>query len=174
MTDRMWRERGLREAVLAGEESAWRVWLDEEFGPLESYVLWRCGQMRHLADDAVQETWIVAVKRLQRFDPAKGSFRNWLFGIASNVIRNLLKSHRRHATATLEVDPAGRPVGSGMRVAEALACLPERYEAALRMKYFEGNSVAEIAAEWNETAKGIESLLTRARQAFREAYGDDA
>jgi hypothetical protein len=30
--------------------------------------------------------------------------------------------------------------------------------------------VAEIAAAGGETAKAVESLLTRARQAFREAY----
>jgi DNA-directed RNA polymerase specialized sigma24 family protein len=37
----------------------------------------------------------------------------------------------------------------------------------------DGQSVAEIAATWNETEKAVESLLTRARAAFREAYGDD-
>jgi DNA-directed RNA polymerase specialized sigma24 family protein len=30
--------------------------------------------------------------------------------------------------------------------------------------------VAEIAAEWSESPKSIESLLSRARQAFREKF----
>src|SRR2546423_1148925 len=54
------------------------------------------------------------------------------------------------------------------RIAAALAQLPERYEAALRMKYLDRRSVAEMAAEWGETEKAIESLLSRARAAFRE------
>jgi RNA polymerase sigma-70 factor (ECF subfamily) len=59
------------------------------------------------------------------------------------------------------------------RVAAALAGLPERYEGVLRMKYLDRLSVAEIAATSGETEKAVESLLTRARAAFREAYGDD-
>ena len=56
------------------------------------------------------------------------------------------------------------------RVARALAELPEHYEALLRAKYLDEQSVAEIAAEHGETCKAVESLLTRARQAFREVY----
>ena len=37
-------------------------------------------------------------------------------------------------------------------------------------KYLDLLSVEQIAAEWDETPKAIESLLTRARQAFRSAY----
>jgi RNA polymerase sigma-70 factor (ECF subfamily) len=59
------------------------------------------------------------------------------------------------------------------RVAAALAELPERYEAVLRMKYLDRSSVGEIAAQTGETEKAVESLLGRARAAFREAYGDD-
>ena len=54
----------------------------------------------------------------------------------------------------------------------ARAELPERYEAVLRMKYLERMSVADMAAARGETEKAVESLLSRAREAFREAYGD--
>jgi RNA polymerase sigma-70 factor (ECF subfamily) len=56
------------------------------------------------------------------------------------------------------------------RIAETLAGLPERYEAVLRAKYLDELSVAQIADNWKETPKAIESLLTRARMAFRDAY----
>ncbi|HZU38657.1 MAG TPA: sigma factor-like helix-turn-helix DNA-binding protein, partial [Gemmataceae bacterium] len=56
------------------------------------------------------------------------------------------------------------------RIMLALVDLAERQEAVLRAKYLDGQSVAEIATEWNETPKAIESLLTRARTALREAY----
>ena len=41
------------------------------------------------------------------------------------------------------------------------------------MKYLDRMSVAEIAVACGETEKATESLLTRARAAFREAYGDE-
>jgi RNA polymerase sigma-70 factor (ECF subfamily) len=55
-------------------------------------------------------------------------------------------------------------------IAAALAALPEYYKAVLRMKYLEGRSVADIAAERGESLKTIESQLTRAREAFRQAF----
>jgi len=48
--------------------------------------------------------------------------------------------------------------------------LPPRYAAALEWKYIEGLSVAEIAARFDLTTKATESMLTRAREAFREGF----
>jgi RNA polymerase sigma-70 factor, ECF subfamily len=59
------------------------------------------------------------------------------------------------------------------RIARALAALPEHYEAVLRAKYLEQQSVADIAAERRESEKAVESLLTRARQAFRDVYSQE-
>src|SRR5476649_633190 len=82
-----WREVHLRDAVLAGDENAWRAWYEETYEPLEAYVLWRCARLRDLADDVLQETWLTAVRSMKRFRPQAGSFIAWLRGIAANVIR---------------------------------------------------------------------------------------
>jgi RNA polymerase sigma-70 factor (ECF subfamily) len=172
-----WRERGLRDAVLAGDESAWREWYEEEYGPLEGYIRWRTGGLNDFAEDVLQETWLVAIKQIRRFDPKLGAFRYWLWGIAANVIRNQLRKRKR-LTSTILTDAESKRDDSrvrerGERIAVALAQLPEHYEKVLRMKYLEGCSVAEIATTFGETNKAIESQLTRAREAFRMAYGDD-
>jgi RNA polymerase sigma-70 factor (ECF subfamily) len=175
MTDRVWRERGLRDAVVGGDPAAWRAWYEAEYAALEAYVLWRCGSLRDLADDVLQDTWLTAVKRIRRFDPRAGPFRAWLCGIAVNVLRNHLRTRRRRADRQepLNGDPSAADRERATRVAEALATLPERSEGVLRMKYLDRMSVAEIAAASGETEKAVESLLARARAAFREAYGDD-
>jgi RNA polymerase sigma-70 factor, ECF subfamily len=179
MTDRVWRERGLRDAVAAGDEAAWRAWYEAEYAPLEGYVLWRCGSLRDLADDVLQDTWLTAVRRVRSFDPAAGSFHGWLRGIAANVLRNHLRARRRRGGRqeplgdVAKNDPVATNRERAERVAAALAELPERYETVLRMKYLDRWSVAEIAAQTGETEKAVESLLGRARAAFREAYGDD-
>jgi RNA polymerase sigma-70 factor (ECF subfamily) len=180
MTDRVWRERGLRDAVAAGDESAWRTWYEIEYAPLEHYVLWRCGSLRDLADDVLQETWMTAVKKIKRFNPTTGSFQGWLCGIAANVLRNHLRSRRRRISRQEPlngdvggIDPSVAERERGQRVAVALAALSERFETALRLKYLDRLTVGQIAATWGETEKAVESLLTRARTAFREAYGDE-
>jgi RNA polymerase sigma-70 factor (ECF subfamily) len=179
-SERSWRERGLLSAVLSGDERAWQTWYDESFDGLYAYVCWRCGGLRDLADEVVQDTWLTAVRRIGSFDPAQGSFAGWLHGIAANLLRNHLRRTGRAIRRTESLNGAAATAQStdqglerheqAERIAQALSILPERYEAVLRAKYLDQQSMAEIAADWNETPKAIESLLTRAREAFRKAY----
>lgn len=174
------RERDLRDAVLTGDEQAWRWWYEESFAPLDAYVAWRCGGLRDLADDVLQETWLVAVRRIRDFAPDQGAFLAWLSGIAANVIRARLRQRGRaqarvrslggteQICATPSADHDRDDAAE--RVARALDELPERYERVLRAKYLEQRSVADIAEAWHDSAKAVESLLTRARQAFRDIY----
>lgn len=169
--DRVERERELRRAVLSGEEFAWRTLYDEAFAALYAYALWRCGGMRDRADEVTQETWLTAVRRMRTFDPSAGSFASWLRGIAANVLRNHFRRDQRRMKP-LESEPLADTASreQAERIAETLATLPPHYEAVLRMKYLEGRSIAAIAEERSESPKAIESLLTRAREAFRQAY----
>jgi len=48
--------------------------------------------------------------------------------------------------------------------------LPGHYGDALEWKYIEGLSVAEIASRLGVATKATESLLARARVAFRDAF----
>lgn len=170
-------ERATRDAVLSGDTRAWRGWYDAHFARLAAYARWRCGGLRDLADDVIQETWLAAVRRLAHFDPDRGTFFDWLCGIASNAARNAIRARRRQSAKVRALVPADdapspevRESEAGERVAVALAELPDHYERALRAKYLDGETVAEIAARTGESAKAVESQLTRARQAFREAY----
>jgi RNA polymerase sigma-70 factor (ECF subfamily) len=170
----VWREGQLRAAVLAGDAAAWGRWLDEAYPAVAAYVRWRCGGLPDLADDVVQDTWLTAARRVRSFDPGRSRFAAWVCGIAANVVRNRLRARARRRDRPLAgvPEPEGPPGpdDTAERVAAALAALPDRYEAALRAKYLDGRSVADIAADWGETEKAVEGVLTRARQAFREAY----
>ena len=178
--DRVQREELLRTAVLAGNENAWRTCYDETFDDLYRYLVWRCGGRKDWADEIVQDTWLTAVRRIRRFDPRKGSFLAWVRGIAANLLRNELRKRRRspkfQQSSEGEIGETGQrrssweDRGRQEEVAAALDALSEREEAVLRAKYLDGLSVAEIAAANGETPKAVESLLSRARQAFREVY----
>jgi RNA polymerase sigma-70 factor (ECF subfamily) len=174
---RAWRERAVRDAVLGGDAAAWRGWYDDHAPDLAAYVGWRCAGLPDLVDDVVQETWLTAVRRLRAFDPAAGPFAAWLAGIAANAVRNALRGRRRKRTQPLSAstepgtDPAARDTAE--RVAAALAGLPVHYEVVLRAKYLDRRTVDEIAADQGLSPKAAESLLGRARQAFREAFEAD-
>lgn len=180
---RISRELAWRAAVLAGEETAWRAWYDEAYDPLRAFVFWRLARQTAFVDEVVQETWLIAVRRIRDFDPQQASFLDWLRGIAGNVIRNHARQ-RQNAARDLQtvaenahrasnVEPQVEATERSARIASALLALPEHYAAVLQAKYLEQRSVSEIAQAWNQTAKGIESLLTRARSAFREQFGEE-
>ncbi|GDY10696.1 DNA-directed RNA polymerase sigma-70 factor [Planctomycetia bacterium] len=174
------REERLRRDVLAGDERAWRVWYDESFGELNRYVGWRCGGRADLREEVLQEVWLTAVSRIGDFRPAQGSFLNWLRGIAANVVRSQWRKQGRWSrmTTASDVRPPEPTAPEALledherplRVAVALAALSERHEAVLRAKYLDGLAVQEIADQWRETPKAIESLLSRARKAFADEY----
>ncbi len=185
-----WEEHALRAAALSGDEAAWRVLYDHHFDSLYGYVYWRAGRHPQRAEEVVQECWAVAVKRIRRFDPARGTFHGWLRGIADKVLSNHRRRwQRRDRTEIPNAADAGLPdrrvaesareSGAGAaaqnlaqaeHIGMALTALPPKHQAVLRAKYEEGLSVAEIAERWEATPKAVESLLSRARAAFREQY----
>ena len=54
----------------------------------------------------------------------------------------------------------------------ALDQLPEHYARALELKYIQGCGSQEIAAVIGSSDTAVQSMLARARAAFREVYGE--
>jgi len=172
----IWTERGLRDAILRGDKGAWRVFYDQCFDSVFAFVDFRTGHRRDRTEEVVQETWMIAVRRIGSFDPARSRFENWMRGIAANVLRNHWRAWKRSETGRpVESIPDGSPPASRGDLAEriglALSALPHRYSSVLRAKYDEKMTVVEIAREWQESPKAVESLLVRARKAFKDAFG---
>lgn len=167
-------EIALRAAVLAGNDAAWQVLYDRNVDALYAYAWYRSGKRADRAEEVVQETWLTAVRRIKAFDPTRGPFDAWVRGIAANVLKNQRRRWRRDAQAealrddSLSHEPL--PPENGELIGLALSALPPCYQTVLRAKYEERLSVAEIAARLGATAKATESLLTRAREAFRAVF----
>ncbi len=134
-SDESVRERCLWQAVLAGDDRAWRAWYEASFEPLYAYVLWRCAGLRDVADDIVQETWLTAVRCLHKFDPERATFLTWLRGIAGNLARNYFRKEKRRPIQPLGAIDVASDADSrdeAENIAVALAALPEHYEMVLR------------------------------------------
>ena len=169
-------ERGLRAAVLAGDELAWRALYERHFDAVYRFVYAHVGRDTHRTEEVVQECWMIAVRRIRAFDPSRGEFGDWLRGIARQVIlgqqRKWARRQRLSEDAPVAVEAAAAPSDGVERVGRVLTSLPEPYETVLRAKYAEQHTVAEIAQRWGRSTKAVESLLTRARAAFRTAWNE--
>jgi RNA polymerase sigma factor (sigma-70 family) len=58
----------------------------EHFPPVYRFIARRVGAA--LAEDLAAETFATAFRRRATFEPARASVRSWLYGIASNLVRN--------------------------------------------------------------------------------------
>jgi RNA polymerase sigma-70 factor, ECF subfamily len=169
-------ERILRDAVLRGDEAAWRVLCDRYFDAIHAYVHWKGRQTPERTEEIVQECWMIAVRAIRKYDPARSTFGTWLRGIANNVLRNELRKLGREVVVgwdeATDREPSAKAPASepGEAVAGVLRALPPDYREVLTAKYCDGLAVTEIAAESGRTPKAVESLLTRAREAFRREW----
>ena len=110
-----------------------------------------------------QEVWLIAIESFDRFDRRRGTFRDWLLGIARH--RALRASPRRARRDSAMTAPIGRPTPSPRRscwkqveradvVRAALLCLDDDRRRVLLDKYVAGLSVAEIAARIQAVGQG--------------------
>ena len=168
-------ESRLIRAMAKGDRSAWARMYDRHVGDVFAVVYHLLGGDRGLAEDVNQEVWLLAIEQFDRFDPARGKFRDWILGIGRH---RALRRHRRTATGGADeyLDaPAGtllppdllEEVERADLVRVALLRLTEDHRRVLLDKYVAGSSVAEIASQLGRSAKAVESLLSRARSELR-------
>lgn len=84
------------------------------------------------AEDLVQEVCFRAYRSVAGFDPARGSFRRWLFGVASHVAADLLRQAARARARGFGPDVLGSRAGGVPEEATTLSRRVARDEGLLR------------------------------------------
>ena len=166
-------EEALLRAARSGDASALERLLSDRERALYLLCFSILGR-REDAEDAVQETFLRAVRGLAAF---KGhtSMRAWLTRIAVNTCLEQ-KRRRRARIEAVQLEPdirSPRPspeveVVERLNVIEALASLPPRGRAVLMLKEREGWSVAEIALTLRCTERQVYYDLQKAYRALAE------
>jgi RNA polymerase sigma-70 factor (ECF subfamily) len=128
-----------------------------------------------IAQDASQNTWRKVWLHLGALrDPER--FRPWLYRVAANEAKQLLRRNRRHASERLDaVQGPAEPVDLTQRMAleSALQTLSAEDRELLAWRYVLGMSAPEIAAGIGLTPEGVRSRLMRIRDHLREELSDE-
>jgi RNA polymerase sigma-70 factor (ECF subfamily) len=170
-------------ALKRRDRSAWSDVVDRLLDEVYGFVFHLAGGDRALAEELSQENWLEAMDNIDRCEESRGTFRNWLFGIAR---RRVALHYRRRASgpgsisfhdgieeaADLEDTPilpedVLEQVERESVVRAAMLVLPADRRDVLVGKYGDGLSVETIAERMGKTPKAVESLLSRARQQMR-------
>jgi RNA polymerase sigma-70 factor (ECF subfamily) len=160
----------------ASRPEAFGAIFDRHFTAIHAYLSRRVGQSR--ADDLAASTFTVAFERRHSFRDEADSARPWLFGIATNLLRNERRSEWRtlRVLTRLDARPVAEPVGA-TGIDPLLAALLSQMEADQRdvlLLYAWGElSYDEIAASLGIPVGTVRSRLARAREHLRRTMADD-
>jgi RNA polymerase sigma-70 factor (ECF subfamily) len=181
-------DRFLVARLVRGDEAAFGEFFESHFGPLFRFAMPRVANDAQIAEDVVQAALCLAVRKLASYR-GEAALLTWLCTFCRHEISAHFEKVSRvppmvellddipEVRAALEsLSAADRPEAALRRnetsrlVQLVLDRLPGHYGDALEWKYIDGLSVVEIAERLNVGVKAAESMLTRARTAFRDAF----
>jgi RNA polymerase sigma-70 factor (ECF subfamily) len=174
--------------MLHGDEAAFETFFNDHASRLYGFANARLRDA-DAAEEVVQASFVKAFRYLSTFR-GEASLFSWLCTICRHEMGAWLARRNRQPDvpltsdlseirAVLEALAASDPTrpDEALRreeivrlVHSTLDVLPARYGDVLEWKYVLGLSMQEIAERLRTTPKAIESLLARARAAFRDAY----
>lgn len=151
------------------------VLVDAELGNVFAFILRRCGD-RALAEDLTSDVILRAVRETKRTGAVVTAA--WLTTVARNRLidhwRSAAREDRRLRLAWSDRDRVewiddGTPP-EPEAVNEVMQGLRPEHQAALSLRYLDDLSVPEVAEALGRSVHATESLLARARRAFRTSY----
>ena len=182
-------DRDLVQRLLRGERAAFDQFFNEYYPKLYRFAKRRMPRDPAAAEDVAQATLCRALESLHGYRGEAALF-TWLCTLCRRemsarwdevqqwnsaprlaeddpAIRAALESLLAH-----EIDPLRAADREQVResILTALDYLPAPYADILEWKYLRDMSIGEIAGRLNRSPKAAESLLTRARDAFRETF----
>jgi RNA polymerase sigma-70 factor, ECF subfamily len=175
--------------MLDGDEQAFNAFFDAVYPALYRFALTRLDSDREAAGDVAQTTICKVIAKLHTYR-GEAALLTWACVFCRHEIHAhaTRRGHRVHVQLA-EDDPEVRAALESLRLAtvedpdasldrvrlaafvqRVLDHLPAHYADALEWKYIDEVPVHEIATRLALSSKAAESVLTRARVAFRDAF----
>jgi len=176
--------------LLRGERAAFDEFFNEYYPKLYRFALRRMPRDASGSEDVAQATLCRALESLRTYR-GEAALMTWLCTLCRREMSARWRENRfwAESPALIEDDPQVRAALESLLAAEqadpllatnreqvresirtTLDYLPAPYAEILECKYLRDMSVREIAQHMGRSPKATESLLNRARDAFREAF----
>jgi RNA polymerase sigma factor (sigma-70 family) len=151
---------------------------DEHAQGLFAFLLYRTGD-RPLAQDLVADAFERVLRARRRFDPRKGSEKNWIYSIALNLLRDHLRRSRVEGRALARLGSENSPeqsrfdsVETSDEVRRALSSLSEAEREAIALRFGADLTLPEIARVTDQRLATIRGRMYRGMEKLRQELGD--
>lgn len=175
----------LWERAAAGEPAAFGLLYERHARAIYNYVFRRCADWS-LAEDLTSVVFLEAYRRRSTVEIEGGKVLPWLYGVATNVLRNQRRSLRRHAEALRRLPPPEPVLGIAGEAAErvdaerrmrsvltALEGLPQSDRDVLALCLWSELSYEDAALALGVPVGTVRSRLSRARRRLAEFAARD-
>jgi RNA polymerase sigma-70 factor (ECF subfamily) len=160
----------LLERVRKGDEDAFSTLYERHQRSIYRYAMHMCGLSE--ADDVVQDTFLAVIRGTGGFDPARGTFGAYLFGIARHHVLKRIADYPLRP-AEFDETEAASPQPSALAdlerseaiglVRSAVATLPPAYREVIVLCELQEFDYADAAAVLECPIGTVRSRLHRAR-----------
>jgi len=167
----------LTRRMLAGEEAAYRTFHETYYPRLARYLLVVAHGDEDAAREALQATFVRAVRHIKVCDE-EARFWNWLTVLARTAFADQRRKrsryrafldrfteHARIAAPLADADPNEARLLAALE--SSLRTLPPADRELVEQKYFERESVRDIATALAASEKAVESRLSRVRRKLK-------
>lgn len=182
-------DEALLEAYRSGEGGAFRTLIERHRDDLLRFLIRFMGE-RASAEDAFQETFLQVHLAADVFDSSR-SFRPWLYTIAANKARDLLRRKARRPALELSApierggergfvdlmeessDPVGQRLDDAERdlyVQKAINAMPEHLKEILLLAYFQRLTYQQVAETLGIPLGTVKSRLHAAVASFAKSW----
>jgi len=185
MSDRSDPDAALMLRVQRGDRAAFTELVEKYHRPIYNFIL-RTVRDETEAEDLAQTTFVQVWKSAKRYR-VNARFSTWLYTIARNLCLNEIRRRSRHPAESLEGSQSGegsstpqiedrlapQPAGQvlhgelELKLAEALADLPENQRTAILLCQQEELSYEEIAAVLGSSLSATKSVIFRGRETLK-------
>jgi RNA polymerase sigma-70 factor (ECF subfamily) len=164
----------------SGDQAAFRL-IVEGYSRDVFRLAFRITRNEEDAEDAVQETFLRAYRKLDGFE-SRANFGTWLYRVTANSSIDVLRRRKRTLDRTVPLPEEGSSVGVAPsqertvhgrqvreRVESALSCLSDLERSAFVLRHFEEMSLAEVSDSLETTVSATKQALFRAVKKLRKS-----
>lgn len=152
------------------KSSEWENLFKKYYNEALLYVCSFCHN-KHLAEDIVAEAYMRAIRSI---DEEKDSFKFWLLKVCRNCFFDYARKNKRLEPINNDYQDDKTLVDEIIQQEEyralykAIDLLSDNYREAVRLYYFDGMSVREIAEITGYSTENVKIQLYRARNKLKE------